>query len=71
MIYALGRLSPLVVGIALLLQPVVAGTLGWIVYDETLGLPDLVGVVLVAAALVLVRRGAQVAPAPPKAHIAA
>ncbi|MDW4677709.1 DMT family transporter, partial [Escherichia coli] len=32
MIYALGKLSPLVVGIALLIQPVVAGAVGWIVY---------------------------------------
>jgi drug/metabolite transporter (DMT)-like permease len=61
MIYALGRLTPLVIGIALLTQPIVAGSVGWIVYGERLGLPDLVGVVLVAVALVLVRRG-QVAP---------
>jgi drug/metabolite transporter (DMT)-like permease len=57
MTYALGRLSPLVVGIALLTQPVVAGTVGWIVYDERLGVAELIGIVLVAAALVLVRRG--------------
>ena len=57
MIYALGKLSPLVVGIALLVQPMVAATIGWIVYDERQGLPDVVGAVLVAAALVLVRRG--------------
>ena len=57
MIYALGHLSPLVVGIALLTQPVVAGTVGWIVYDERLGVPDFLGATLVAVALVLVRRG--------------
>ncbi|HSX56807.1 MAG TPA: DMT family transporter [Sphingomonas sp.] len=57
MIYALGHLSPLVVGIALLSQPVVAGTVGWIVYDERLGVPDFIGAILVAIALVLVRRG--------------
>lgn len=57
MIYALGKLSPLIVGIALLTQPVVAATVGWIVYDERLGLADLAGALLVAAALVLVRRG--------------
>lgn len=69
MIYALGKLSPLVVGIALLMQPIVAGTVGWIVYDERLGLPDMVGVVLVGIALVLVRRGERpVAPAPIEAH---
>ncbi|WP_163360603.1 EamA family transporter, partial [Klebsiella aerogenes] len=32
MIYAIGHLSPLVVGIALLTQPIVAGAVGWIVY---------------------------------------
>jgi drug/metabolite transporter (DMT)-like permease len=63
MIYALGRLSPLVVGLALLTQPVVAATIGWIVYDERLGLPDLIGASLVAVALVLVRRTPPVAPA--------
>ena len=57
MIYAIGHLSPLVVGIALLSQPIVAGTVGWIVYGEKLGLPDFIGAVLVAIALVLVRSG--------------
>jgi drug/metabolite transporter (DMT)-like permease len=57
MIYALGRFSPLVVGIALLTQPVIAATIGWLAYGERLGLPDLVGGVLVAIALVLVREG--------------
>lgn len=57
MIYALGHLTPLVVGIALLIQPVVAATIGWIAYDERLGPADLAGAVLVAVALVLVRKG--------------
>lgn len=56
MTYALGRLSPLVIGLALLIQPVVAAAVGWIVYGERLGPLDLVGAVLVAIALVLVRR---------------
>jgi len=60
MIYALGRLSPLVIGLALLIQPVVAAAVGWIAYDERLGTPDLVGAVMVAVALVLVRRGGPV-----------
>ena len=71
MIYALGRLSPLVIGIALLIQPVVAGVVGWLVYAERLGTADLVGVVLVAAALVLVRRGPPVAPAAAAPHLEA
>lgn len=57
MIYAIGHLSPLVVGIALLTQPIVAGTVGWLAYGERLGLPDLFGAALVAVALVLVRAG--------------
>lgn len=56
MIYALGRLPPLTVGLGLLTQPVVAGTIGWIVYGERLGVADLIGAVLVAIALVLVSR---------------
>lgn len=57
MIYAIGHLSPLLVGIALLTQPIVAGTVGWLAYGERLGLPDFIGAVLVAIALVLVRAG--------------
>lgn len=63
MIYALGRLPPLVIGITLLIQPVVAGGIGWIAYGERPGLPDLIGALLVAVALVLVRREPEVAPA--------
>jgi drug/metabolite transporter (DMT)-like permease len=57
MIYALGRFTPLVIGIALLIQPVLAGLVGWLVYGERLGTADLAGVVMVAVALVLVRQG--------------
>lgn len=63
MIYALGHLSPLVVGIALLIQPVVAAITGWVAYDERLTTPDLAGAALVAVALVLVRLGHRAAPA--------
>ncbi|NJR77659.1 DMT family transporter [Sphingomonas corticis] len=56
MIYALGKLSPLVIGLALLIQPVVAAAIGWSVFGERLAAADLVGVAMVAAALVLVRR---------------
>jgi drug/metabolite transporter (DMT)-like permease len=59
MIYALGHLTPLVVGIALLVQPAVAAVLGWVVFDERLAAADLFGAALVAAALVLVRSSAR------------
>jgi len=59
MIYALGRLPPLTVGLGLLTQPVIAGTVGWVVYDERLGLAELFGAVCVGVALVLVSRRAR------------
>ena len=69
MIYAIGRLSALVIGIGLLVQPIVAALAGWAWYGEVPGTLDLIGAALVAAALVLVRReparaerGAKVAP---------
>jgi len=55
MTYALGRISPLVIGLALMTQPVVAALTGWVAFNETLGALDIVGAVLVGLALVLVR----------------
>lgn len=55
MIYAIGRVPPLLFGLMLLLQPVVAAAIGWAVYDERLGAADIMGAALIAAALVLVR----------------
>jgi drug/metabolite transporter (DMT)-like permease len=60
LVYALGRLSPLIVGLALLTQPIVAAAVGWIVYNERLGVADMIGAVLVAIALVLVRERKEV-----------
>ena len=56
MIYALGRMSPLVIGLSLLTQPIIAALTGWLMFNETLGPPDLAGAALVALALVLVRQ---------------
>ena len=69
MIYALGALPPLVVGLALLIQPVVAATIGWLRYGERLAAPDLFGAGLVAVALVLVRRATPLAEPVDKAHL--
>ncbi|MFM9978692.1 MAG: DMT family transporter [Sphingomonadaceae bacterium] len=59
-IYVLGRMSPLIIGLSLLTQPVVAALAGWVIFGETLGLLDLVGAALVGLALVLVLQPAKV-----------
>jgi drug/metabolite transporter (DMT)-like permease len=68
LVYAIGTLSPLVVGLGLLTQPAVAAAIGWLVYRETLSPADFIGAVAIAAALVLVRlpdRGLRAAAEPP------
>ena len=55
MMYAVVRVSSLVMGLMLLVQPVVAATVGWVIYGERLTLFDLVGAAAIAAALLLVR----------------
>lgn len=65
MVYAVGLLSPLVVGLALLSQPIVSGMVGWFVYGERLGGADLAGAAAIAIALVLVRRPEPALPAEP------
>jgi drug/metabolite transporter (DMT)-like permease len=56
MTYVLGRLSPLVIGLGLLAQPVAAAIIGMIVFRELLGTADVIGAVLIGLALVLVRQ---------------
>ncbi len=55
LVFALRHFSPLVVGLALLTQPVVSVAVGWVWFDEVLSPLDAIGMVLVAAGLVLVR----------------
>jgi drug/metabolite transporter (DMT)-like permease len=55
LVYAVGNLSPVVVGIGLLTQPAAGGVIGWLRYGEALSLADMAGALLIAAALVLVR----------------
>jgi drug/metabolite transporter (DMT)-like permease len=55
LIYALGHFRPLVIGLALLTQPALAGLAGWLAFGERLGALDVAGMVLVAGALVLAR----------------
>lgn len=55
LVFALRHFSPLVVGLALLTQPIVSVVVGWVWFGEVLSALDAVGMVLVAAGLVLVR----------------
>ncbi|UNU45206.1 DMT family transporter [Sphingopyxis sp. YF1] len=55
LIWALPRFSPLIIGLTLLVQPAVAALAGWIGFGETLTAVDVVGGVMVGAALVLIR----------------
>ncbi|MFW2831463.1 DMT family transporter [Sphingomonas sp. ID0503] len=59
-ILSISRVEPIVVGLTLLIQPIIAATLGWVFYGERLTLPDYLGAALIAGALLLVRR-----PQPP------
>lgn len=53
--YALPHFSPLVIGLALLLQPALSALAGWVAFDEAMTPLDYVGGAMVMAALVLVR----------------
>ena len=55
LVFAIGNLPPLVVGLVLLSQPAIGALIGWFAYRERLGPLDIVGAVAIAAALVLVR----------------
>ena len=58
LVFAMGHVRPLVVGLAFLLQPVVAATVGWLGFGEALTMLDWIGAAAVGAAIVLVRRPA-------------
>ena len=55
LVYAIGALPPLVVGLALLTQPAISAFVGWLAYGEVLQPLDWVGAFAIAASLVLVR----------------
>lgn len=55
LIWSLPHFSALVVGLTLLSQPAIAAMAGWLLYGERLSLIDVVGGIMVAVALVLIR----------------
>lgn len=55
LVYAIGHLSPIVVGLGFLTQPILAAAIGWAAFDERFTATDAFGAVLIAIALVLIR----------------
>lgn len=55
LVYSIGVFPPVVVGLALLTQPIIAALIGWFAYGETLSPADWLGALAIAIALVLVR----------------
>ena len=55
LVYSVGHLSPVVVGLGLLTQPAVTAAIGWFAYGERLGTADAVGALCIAISLVLIR----------------
>lgn len=54
-VYAVGHLRPLVVGLALLIQPAISAIIGALRFDEIPGAFEVAGAALVVVALILVR----------------
>jgi drug/metabolite transporter (DMT)-like permease len=69
LVYAMGHLSPMVVGLGLLTQPIVTATVGWFAYDERLSLTDAFGAILICAALVLIRLPERLASGGSEPHL--
>jgi drug/metabolite transporter (DMT)-like permease len=55
LVYGIGHVPPLIVGLVLLTQPAISAFVGWFAYGETLRPLDWIGALAIGAALVLVR----------------
>ena len=55
LVYALGHVPPLVVGITMLTQPALSALLGWLYYGEAFTSRDWTGAAMIVVALILVR----------------
>jgi drug/metabolite transporter (DMT)-like permease len=63
LVYALGHVPPLIVGIAMLTQPALSALLGWLYYGEMLTARDWTGAAMIVIALIFVRMKSKGAPA--------
>lgn len=66
-VFSLRHFSPLIIGMALLLQPAIGASVGWAVFGERLAPLDILGMVMVGTALVLARSSTGGARAPRRA----
>jgi drug/metabolite transporter (DMT)-like permease len=55
LVYAMGHLSPILVGLCFLTQPIASAAIGWWAYDESLSAVDALGALLICIALVMIR----------------
>ena len=55
LVYAMGHLSPVLVGLCFLTQPILSAAIGWAAYGERFSPSDGLGALLICAALVLIR----------------
>ena len=55
LVYAMGHVSPVVVGLCFLTQPIASAAIGWLAFQERLSAEDALGALLICAALVLIR----------------
>jgi drug/metabolite transporter (DMT)-like permease len=65
LVYSLRHFPPLAIGLALLTQPAVAALAGWLAFGETLGVLDIIGMALLAAALVIAKVAGESTPPRP------
>jgi drug/metabolite transporter (DMT)-like permease len=69
LVYAMGHVSPVVVGLCFLTQPIASAAIGWAAYDERLSVGDGIGALMICIALVLIRAPApRLATPPAPAH---
>jgi len=57
LVYSLRHFPPLVIGLALLTQPAISATIGWLAFGEALTPVDVIGMVLLAGALAMAKAG--------------